>query len=80
MSPYEILRPGGGVEHWNEETGAVWIQRLLDTWPRAVWLKPLPDQHWHHTPSIQLLRQLTGRRMFPQSIAGLEGAMRSLSK
>ena len=28
MSPYEIVQPGGSVEHWNEEAGAVWMQRL----------------------------------------------------
>jgi hypothetical protein len=40
MSPYEILQPGGSVEYNNEEAGAVWLQRMLDTWPRAVWLNP----------------------------------------
>ncbi|MET0271734.1 MAG: VWA domain-containing protein, partial [Phenylobacterium sp.] len=25
MSPYEITYPGGSVEHWNEEAGAVWL-------------------------------------------------------
>ena len=31
MSPYEIVYPGGSVEHWNEEPGAVWMKRLLQT-------------------------------------------------
>ncbi|HJV92819.1 MAG TPA: VWA domain-containing protein [Azonexus sp.] len=80
MSPYEIARPGGSVEHWNEEAGAVWLERLLHTWPQAAWLNPLPEEHWGYTPSIQLVRQLTGQRMFPLTIDGLERAMRSLSK
>ena len=80
MSPYEIDRPGGSVEHWNEEAGAVWLERLLQTWPQAAWLNPLPEEHWHYTPSIQLVQQLTGKRMFPLTIDGLERAMRSLSK
>ena len=80
MSPYEIARPGGSVEHWNEEAGAVWMERLLNTWSRAVWLNPLPDDHWSYTPSIKLLRQLMGQRMFPLTIDGLERAMRSLSR
>jgi hypothetical protein len=80
MSPYEIARPGGSVEHWNEEAGAVWIERLLNTWSRAVWLNPLPEKHWDYTPSIKLLQQLMGQRMFPLTIDGLERAMRSLSR
>ena len=30
MSPYEILMPGGSVEHWNEEAGQVWLERVLE--------------------------------------------------
>ena len=80
MSPYEISRPGGSVEHWNEEAGAIWVERLLNTWSRAVWLNPLPEDHWNYTPSIRLLQQLMGKRMFPLTIDGLERAMRSLSR
>ena len=80
MSPYEIARPGGSVEHWNEEAGTVWMERLLNTWSRAVWLNPLPEEHWDYTPSIKLLQQLMGQRMFPLTIDGLERAMRSLSR
>jgi uncharacterized protein with von Willebrand factor type A (vWA) domain len=80
MSPYEVGRPGGSVEHWNEEAGAVWLQRLVDTWPRAAWLNPLAEAHWGYTPSIGMIRQVIGERMFPLTLDGLERAMRSLSK
>ena len=80
MSPYEIARPGGSVEHWNEEAGAVWLERLLTTWPHAVWLNPLPEEHWAWTLSIQMIRQLLGERMFPLTLDGLERAMRTLSR
>ncbi|HEX6734933.1 MAG TPA: VWA domain-containing protein [Azonexus sp.] len=80
MSPYEVAHPGGSVEHWNEEAGAVWLQRLLHAWPRAVWLNPLPEEHWGFTPSIRMIRELLGERMFPLSPEGLERAMRSLAK
>ncbi|PKO88189.1 MAG: hypothetical protein CVU18_08250 [Betaproteobacteria bacterium HGW-Betaproteobacteria-12] len=80
MSPYEVARPGGSVEHWNEEAGAVWLQRLLSTWSKAVWLNPLPEEHWTYTPSIRMIRELLGERMFPLSPEGLERAMRSLAK
>lgn len=80
MSPYEIARPGGSVEHWNEEAGAVWMERLLSTWKRAAWLNPLSEGHWSYTPSIRMVQQLMGQRMFPLTIEGLERAMRSLTK
>ncbi|MGH7010055.1 MAG: vWA domain-containing protein [Caulobacteraceae bacterium] len=80
MSPYEVTYPGGSVEHWNEEPGAVWMDRAAQTWDDVVWLNPTPQRHWEHTPSIGLVRQLLGERMFPLTIAGLDGAMRELMK
>ena len=78
MSPYEIAYPGGSVEHWNEEPGAVWIKRLLDAFPKAVWLNPEPEQRWHYTPSIQLVRELMEDRMFPLTVSGLDAGIRRL--
>jgi len=43
MSPYEIAAPGGSVEHWNEEPGQVWLERLLHTYEHAAWLNPIPE-------------------------------------
>jgi uncharacterized protein len=81
MSPYEITYPGGSVEHWNEEPGAIWLQRVADIYERVVWLNPTPRAHWDHTPSIQLVREIIGHnRMFPLTIEGLDGAMRELSR
>ena len=81
MSPYEITYPGGSVEHWNEEAGGVWLQRMAEVYERMVWLNPTPRAHWDHTPSIQLVREIIGRdRMFPLTIEGLDGAMRELSR
>ena len=80
MSPYEILQPGGSVEYANEEAGAVWLQRMLDTWPRAVWLNPEPERLWDYRHSIELIRTIFGSRMYPLTLAGLERAMRELNK
>src|SRR5215813_5700750 len=81
MSPYEVTYPGGSVEHWNEEAGAVWLQRVAQIYERVVWLNPTPRAHWDHTPSIQLIREIIGeKRMFPLTIAGLDGAMKELSR
>lgn len=81
MSPYEILHPGGSVEHWNEEAGAVWFKRLLDVFPHAIWLNPEPEERWEHTPSIGVTRDLLGAgRMFPLTLAGLAAGTRCLSQ
>ncbi len=78
MSPYEIVYAGGSVEHWNEEPGAVWIKRLLNTYPKAVWLNPEPQQRWDYTPSTKLVRELMDDRMYPLTIAGLDEAIKTL--
>ena len=80
MSPYEITQPGGSVEHLNEEAGAVWLQRLATTYPAAVWLNPLPESQWGYTHSVQLIRQLMTDRMYPLTLAGLDTAMRELTR
>ncbi len=78
MSPYEIVQPGGSIEHWNEEAGAVWMQRLTRTWPHHVWLNPEPQQRWEYTPSVQVTRELLENRMFPLTLGGLEQAIKAL--
>jgi len=78
MSPYEIVYAGGSVEHWNEEPGAVWIKRLLNTYSKAIWLNPEPRQRWDYTPSVKLTRDLLDDRMFPLTIAGLDDGIKSL--
>ncbi|WP_295808141.1 VWA domain-containing protein [uncultured Nitratireductor sp.] len=80
MSPYEIAYPGGSVEHWNEEAGHVWLNRVLRQWPSAVWLNPVPEKHWRYTHSIQMLREVFAGRMYPMTLAGLEAATRELSR
>jgi uncharacterized protein len=80
MSPYEVLSPGGSVEHWNEEAGEVWFKRLLQHFPRAAWLNPTSENHWHMTPSLQLIRQLLSERMYPLTLKGLDGAIDALTK
>ncbi|MGY2050679.1 vWA domain-containing protein [Methylobacterium sp. JK268] len=78
MSPYEIAMPGGSVEHWNEEAGQVWLTRILDHFPKAVWLNPVPEAHWPSTQSIAMIRQLLAGRMFPLTLEGIDRAMREL--
>ena len=78
MSPYEIVMPGGSVEHWNEEPGAIWLQRLLQVYPKTVWINPLKPDYWEYTQSISMIRDLVEDRMYSLTLSGLESAMREL--
>jgi len=78
MSPYEISHPGGSVEHWNEESGETWMRRITDVYQKAVWLNPIPEEHWTYGQSIQMLKALMSDRMYPLSLNGLDRAMKEL--
>jgi uncharacterized protein len=78
MSPYEITTPGGSIEHFNEEAGAVWMERVTRTYPACVWLNPVPENQWDMTYSVRMIRQLFGDRMYPLTLDGLDRAMREL--
>ncbi len=80
MSPYEITYPGGSVEHWNEEPGAVWLERMTRIYEHVIWLNPVPERHWEYTPSIQIMKQIVSDRMYPLTLEGLDKAMRELNR
>lgn len=80
MAPYEVTHAGGSIEHWNEEAGAVWMQRLTDHFDKVAWLNPLPREYWGQGGSLGVTRQLLDDRMYPMSIEGLEQAMKELTK
>ncbi|GAA0773578.1 VWA domain-containing protein [Roseibium denhamense] len=80
MSPYEIAYPGGSVEHWNEEAGSVWMQRITHLYRSAVWLNPVREAHWGYTHSIQMLQEIMEQRMFPMTVEGLTEAMKELAR
>jgi len=80
MSPYEISHPGGSVEHFNEEAGAAWVQRVTNTYPATIWLNPIPEEQWGYSQSVRIMRELMNDRMYPLTLAGLDDAMRELSR
>ena len=81
MSPYEILQPGGAIEYMNDEPGADWLRRLLDTYPSAAWLNPEPERLWEYRQSIRIIRDILGpERMYPLTLDGLSRAISALSK
>jgi uncharacterized protein with von Willebrand factor type A (vWA) domain len=80
MSPYEITMAGGSVEHWNEEAGTVWMDRLTGHYRRAAWLNPTPRQGWGHVRSITMINDLMEGRMFPLTVNGIDEMTRELSR
>ncbi|WP_448213408.1 vWA domain-containing protein [Colwellia sp. MEBiC06753] len=78
MGPYEITYPGGSVEHWNQEPGSVWMERVTDHFDKVIWLNPQPEQAWRYYPSIQIMQQLVNKEMYPMTIAGLTQGIKAL--
>ena len=79
MSPYEIAIPGGANEHWNEESGEVWLRRAAETWPQHLWINPLPEGQWRYTQSVGMIGQIFGpERMVPMTLDGLDRGLRLL--
>ena len=80
MAPYEITHSGGSVEHWNEEAGAIWMQRVLDTFAKVIWINPTPQDTWEYSTSVALTQKLVEDQMYPLTISGIEQGMNSLTK
>lgn len=80
MSPYEITVPGGSVEYFNEEPGAVWMERVSRIYESAVWLNPIPERQWDYSGSIQMIRGLMNNRMHPLTLSGIDRAMTELRR
>ncbi len=80
MSPYELLYPQGSVEHFNDEPGQLWLQRIIDTWEKVIWLNPSHSRSWEYTQSTQIVRQLVDNKMYSLTLEGLEQGMKYLSR
>jgi uncharacterized protein with von Willebrand factor type A (vWA) domain len=78
MSPYELVTPGGSSSSWNAESGQVWLQRLLDTFPKAAWLNPVAERYWASTQTTRMIREMMEGRMYGLTLEGLDQAARKL--
>ena len=79
MGPYEIVAPGGSVEHWNEKPGADYMNRVLNHFNKAAWLNPQPESHWPYHHSISIIQQLVNNKMYPLTVDGIGRAIKELS-
>ncbi|MDG1739506.1 MAG: VWA domain-containing protein [Paracoccaceae bacterium] len=80
MSPYEIAYPGGANEHWNAESGQVWLDRARAQWPEHLWINPVPEKYWAYTQSINMIREIFEDRMVPMTLEGIERGMKELGR
>ncbi len=80
MSPYEIKIPGGANEHWNEESGEVWLERACRQWPDHLWINPTPEPQWRFTQSIGMISQQFEGRMVPMTLEGLSRGIKELGR
>jgi uncharacterized protein with von Willebrand factor type A (vWA) domain len=68
------------VDHFNEEPGLVWLNRLKESFPHLVWLNPEPEDQWPYVESIRIIRRLFDGRMYPLTLDGLSAAMELLRR
>ncbi len=80
MGPWEIAYAGGSVEYYNEEPGALWMQRMRDHFRKVVWLNPVKKENWKYTDSIQLTNELVEDQMYPLTLQGIQESINYLSK
>ena len=78
MSPYEIVQPGGANEHWNSESGHTWLTRACSQWPHHLWINPLPEAHWQHSQSTELIASIFDGRMVPMTLEGLSKGIKAI--
>ena len=79
MGPYEIVAPGGSVEHWNEKPGVDYMQRILGHFNKVAWLNPQPENQWDYYHSISIIKSLIGDKMFPLTVDGIGRAIKEIS-
>mgnify|MGYP001293539390 FL=1 len=80
MSPYEIMSDGGSVEHWNKESGEIWMRRMLANYPQVAWINPVAQSEWQYSQSTRIIDDLFEGNMFPMTINGLEACMAHLAR
>ena len=80
MSPYEIVIPGGGNEHFNDEPGRVWLERAITQWPSYIWINPVIEKHWEYSESTMIIKDIFQNRMVPLTLDGIDKATKILAK
>lgn len=75
MAPYELMATDGSI-HLEERSGKPSLERLqliAETFPKSVWLNPVPKHMWPYTHTIVTIGKILP--MFELTIDGLEQAV-----
>ena len=75
MAPYELMATDGSI-YFHERSGRPSIEQLsfmAQSFPRCVWLNPVPARMWHYTHTINAIRGIFP--MFELSLDGLDQAI-----
>ncbi|AWB57707.1 VWA domain-containing protein [Colwellia sp. Arc7-D] len=79
MGPYEIVAPGGSVEHWNEKPGLEYMRKILAHFTKVAWLNPQPENQWDYYHSISIIKDIISDKMFPLTVDGIGRAIKEIS-
>jgi uncharacterized protein with von Willebrand factor type A (vWA) domain len=74
----ELVEVGGSLRHYNATTGIEWLTRIQDRCRHVVWLNPVSEQTWTHSPSLALIQNAMAGAMHPLTPAGLTKAAKAL--
>ena len=80
MSPYEIVYPGGSIEHWNDKAGSYWVKKIVNYFDKVIWLNPENSANWGYSQSTKILQELINNSMFELNISGIEAGIKELAK
>ncbi|MFV0438119.1 MAG: vWA domain-containing protein [Desulfopila sp.] len=72
MAPYELMATDGSIYAF-ERSGRPSVARLrslVESFPRTIWLNPVPRRHWPYTRTIATIGAIVP--MFELSLDGLE--------
>lgn len=80
MAPSELLDVNGAIEYFyrNEEPGVWWLHKIMQKFPAAVWLNPLPARSFNYSVSGRIISKLFP--MFELTLDGLDDAIKTLLK
>jgi hypothetical protein len=78
MGRQEVVEKGGSVEHYNAESGEVWLDRLQQHFRKMIWLNPVAPHQWRDSQSVTLIQGLMEKEMYHLSVDGIEQAMKVL--
>ncbi len=76
MAPWELADRSGWYNDDDVE-GVVWLMRLVEHYPKSIWLNPEPTQSWWQT-TIELIRRVFP--MYPLTLEGLGEAIDHLTR